>query len=996
MIGQKQHLTSELIDDRPVVFLLAEENNPFIDNLILFFKHCALDARLLLLESFTDPGEALKQYKTIKNTEVYKFLVVGGFKKTYVENPDFLLQVLRAFERSFAEDGRLITIFFLLNYSTPISPMDFELNNFKNFWSKQNSFLNQALKAFPLSQFCLVEDILNLDFDFNLKFNLFFSPFKKQFLLDSQNNCYWQTQDGFLRSFKTLFFQSKPSEKHLLRGQKTHSTKFLLKAKDLCSRYFLQKFDILELFLQAREENYFLADFIRVYSSDEKVFEVLDEKIRQLPLSLNKEMLLDKNKLQVIEAQKIAKESLAKSTTTNDGEKLENDAEKAPELNKKSAATSVPEKNTGELLQKTKKLMVKNEEKIDKSNNIDKTLQDIFREEQKSRHNQRFEKNLKGAKKIVKKSRYRRLSFYFGIFLSLIGALVLVLFANFYFTQKLFEKDLLAVIQANLTDKNNFQGKRDYHFFKWQLDNYGELIGEEIFSTPNNYWQIFEHLKKQVVLTQELNDEAFKLYQAILKTDGDVSVDWANYLTKNQEFYQFKQELNSLLDQLNPEILPKAQAEILAQYKTKILKELASQQRSTMFLESLSRFLLSPARSNLVVLIQDSNELRSSGGFLVSVVNLSFENSHLLNWRVYDVSDLDQRIYGEREAPEELRNMLAASRLLLRDANWPASFADASSDITWFIEQSLNMRPNLILTLNSKEIYGFLEVLSPLMVNEFELNQNNFFEELLRQENVDFNSVLNSFFERLSKLSKEEVIFILTKLNLALDKREAFLYSDSQELSEILKNNLWSGEILETPCPSEFAGVGEQCFTDGIYQLENNVGLNKVNRLITQEINHSIGISEKFIRHKRVIRLENLGRQNFWPEGNYQAYLKLYLPKNANLERITFNEKVVNQSVYKWFEERNKRVLAHRFTVPILSSVTLELIYLIPHQLEAPFSYVFLDQKQAGLFNKQTHYKVLFAEDFSPSLIAPQANYQDKVIEFSNDNQDNFLFAVGF
>ncbi len=61
-------------------------------------------------------------------------------------------------------------------------------------------------------------------------------------------------------------------------------------------------------------------------------------------------------------------------------------------------------------------------------------------------------------------------------------------------------------------------------------------------------------------------------------------------------------------------------------------------------------------------------------------------------------------------------------------------------------------------------------------------------------------------------------------------------------MANILQNNLWSGELLDTPCPSDFTKNNESCFTDGIYQLENNVGLNKVNRLISQEISHSLGL----------------------------------------------------------------------------------------------------------------------------------------------------------
>jgi hypothetical protein len=64
--------------------------------------------------------------------------------------------------------------------------------------------------------------------------------------------------------------------------------------------------------------------------------------------------------------------------------------------------------------------------------------------------------------------------------------------------------------------------------------------------------------------------------------------------------------------------------------------------------------------------------------------------------------------------------------------------------------------------------------------------------------------------------------------------------------------------------------------------------------------------------------------------------------------------------------------------------------------METPFSYVFFDQKQAGIFNKKTSYNIVFDEKFKPQLIAPQASYQDKIIHFDNPNLDHFLFAINF
>ena len=85
-----------------------------------------------------------------------------------------------------------------------------------------------------------------------------------------------------------------------------------------------------------------------------------------------------------------------------------------------------------------------------------------------------------------------------------------------------------------------------------------------------------------------------------------------------------------------------------------------------------------------------------------------------------------------------------------------------------------------------------------------------------------------------------------------------------------------------------------------------------------------------------------------------------------------------------------------RVNVEAGKSIVLELTYILAHQLKSPFSYVFLEQKQPGLYNKNSQYQLLFAEDFKPQLIAPQATYENKIIEFNNNNQDNFIFAVAF
>lgn len=1016
MFGQKKQLITEVSEVQPTVLLLVEEENAFTRQLISFFESNNLNVQLLLSKSFIEPKQALVEYQAIKQVVVYKLLVVAGFKHDFAENPDFLLRVAQAIEESFVQEGRALSSSFLINYSSPIDAIDLGLDSFQLFWTRQNSFLNQALKSFPLAQFCLLEDYVDLEFDFSLKFNLYFSLFKQHLLLDGQGQCYWQSKEGFFKHFKKIFFQGKPGGRLLLRGQKETAANFLEKARDLCDRYFLEKFSIAQLFVKKQENEALLANFIKMYYPNESVNKILDQKIRRLPQSLNTELKHLSQDLLAIQAQKTTSNSLLQRTSQDEvktpkaselepvKDKIKTQAgeEVAPLL-----SSSVEEqKNLSESNNVAEeKPVIKNNEnkvikkKIDKSINIDKKLQDIFRSEQRERQDDRFNKNLKGARKIVKKSKFRRLSFYVGIILATFGSLILILFAGFYLSQKNFENNLLSFMEkqgAQSFEESFAVGQRKTRFFKWQLDNYQKILGRDILSTPLNYWQIFNEISQEQKLANDLRTDSYNLYQEVLTSDGDPEEFWSIFLNKSKEHSQQQQVLYSQLEQLNLDILSENKAKIISNYQVQLLKKIKIQQRAHVFLEALSQLILSPARSNIVLLAQDSNELRSSGGFLVSAITLSFENSRLLNWQVYDVPALDQRIYGDRVANDEVKQLLLAEKLQLRDANWPVNFVDAGTDIAWFIEQSLSLTPDLIIGVNSKNLAEIAKPLYPIMINNVSVNENNFFEELLRQENFDFSELSEEITGRLLAMSATEFEEVFAKFISSLETRETLITSRDEQLANILQKNLWSGGILDTPCPSDFSNNSEQCFTDGIYQLENNVGLNKVNRLITQEINHSIGISDKFMRHKRVIKFNNLSRQNYWPEGNYQSYLKFYLPKAAYLEKISFNGAALPSGNYNLFEENNRLVLSYKFTVPILSTGELELIYLIPHQLTAPFSYVFLDQKQAGIFNKTSNYKVLFAESFQAKLIAPQATYENKEINFVNNNLDNFLFAVAF
>ncbi len=129
---------------------------------------------------------------------------------------------------------------------------------------------------------------------------------------------------------------------------------------------------------------------------------------------------------------------------------------------------------------------------------------------------------------------------------------------------------------------------------------------------------------------------------------------------------------------------------------------------------SFQKILLSSGRSNILLLFQDSAELRSSGGFLQSAVLLSFDNGFFVNQEILTDESIAATHYGEKAAYPEVTQYLGESQLYFRDSNWLADFSQANQDITWFVEQSTGERIDATIALNSKTLVQLLTVLGPL------------------------------------------------------------------------------------------------------------------------------------------------------------------------------------------------------------------------------------------------------------------------------------------
>ena len=88
-----------------------------------------------------------------------------------------------------------------------------------------------------------------------------------------------------------------------------------------------------------------------------------------------------------------------------------------------------------------------------------------------------------------------------------------------------------------------------------------------------------------------------------------------------------------------------------------------------------------------LVLLQNNNELRPTGGFIGSFAFLTFDKGKFVDFEVQDVYWADGQLKGHVEPPSELKKYLGEANWYLRDSNWDPDFPTSAVKAQWFLEK---------------------------------------------------------------------------------------------------------------------------------------------------------------------------------------------------------------------------------------------------------------------------------------------------------------------
>lgn len=289
-----------------------------------------------------------------------------------------------------------------------------------------------------------------------------------------------------------------------------------------------------------------------------------------------------------------------------------------------------------------------------------------------------------------------------------------------------------------------------------------------------------------------------------------------------------------------------------------------------------------------VVILQNSDELRATGGFFGSLVSLQHQGIKFTNLEFSDVYHLDGQISTFPPAPVAVRRYLSGgvNALHLQDANWERDFPTSAQTILSLLKNAGSDNFDFLVAVNSRLITNYLAEFGTLSVNingvATTLDEHNFTTQA-RQDHEIFNPqrqnktvFLQAAWNALQADLRQKKISTYLKLASfllrQLQQRQIQIYALNPLYQRILKILRWSGHMSQP----------HDC--QRIYFVESNVGINKSNAQT------ATSLSLKTTGDKTAQLEAVFTNSNQYPQSNlvtkrlhYANYQRLFLPPGVNI-----------------------------------------------------------------------------------------------------------------
>ncbi len=380
-----------------------------------------------------------------------------------------------------------------------------------------------------------------------------------------------------------------------------------------------------------------------------------------------------------------------------------------------------------------------------------------------------------------------------------------------------------------------------------------------------------------------------------------------------------------------------------------------------------------------LVLFQNNNEIRPTGGFIGSYAFLSLKDGKIQELSIDDIYNPDGQLDVRNIkviTPEPIGKFLTEDRLYIRNANWDPDFPRSAETIRDLFFRLNGETIDGVIALDLNVAAAMLKITGPIFLTAYneEINVDNLYErtqfhssynfESGSQQKRQFLTVFGSkLLESLFALEKEKTQVLGMALSEVLQERHLQVHLFSSPIEAVLMDKGWNGSLKKTE-------------GDYLQVVNANLGGTKANYYVKEDMAYKVMslTRDGLLRAELALNYEHTGTDSAWPGGPYTNYLRVLAQKgakltgakiiyNSALENDIFNEVVIaNVEPYTSFETN--------FKLEPGNSAKVVLYYDLPQNLsitKEQTKYSLLWQKQAG--THQDAYSYSFGIPFGMNFI---------------------------
>lgn len=401
---------------------------------------------------------------------------------------------------------------------------------------------------------------------------------------------------------------------------------------------------------------------------------------------------------------------------------------------------------------------------------------------------------------------------------------------------------------------------------------------------------------------------------------------------------------------------------------------------------------LTSGRKHVLLVLQNNNELRATGGFAGTYGAFDIDNGTITKQVVSSIYDLDGQLVETYVPPLPL--FAVNNRWYLRDANWFADFSESAESMIGFYEQEAHQTPDVVIAITPELAVNLLKLTGPIAMSGYNtvLDADNFIEVTQVETSVHYDKQENKpkkmladflplLLQRVFNLPPKRLPEVIGAVQQSLVTRDIQLYARDEVLQQRLESLGWAGRIRTTS-------------RDYVSIVSSNLGGTKTDLALEQDVQ----LSTRVDADGAVQNTLRVHRRNPLPDVpglSNKTFMRIFVPRGSKLisskgfSYVDLDAKYITQGtvhpkVAAWEshavrevasgmlvgQEAGKTFFGNWIELRGGQEVTVELVYELPFKLESLDRYSVLMQKQPGSVSQTVRYslaipnrRILWASD---------------------------------